>query len=100
MAPETSVYRFKAKVWIFNGPTPWYFVTLPQKLAAEVRAFHGGLQKNFGTIRVNATVGKTTWKTSVFRDTKSNSYALPLKAEVRKKEKIIPGKSVQVTLEI
>lgn len=93
-------YSFKAKVWIFNGPTPWYFVTLPKKLAAEVRMFHGSLQKNFGTIRVTASLGKTTWKTSVFRDTKSDSYVLPLKAEIRKKENILAGKTLQVTISI
>lgn len=98
--PDTDTYSFKGKVWIFNGPTPWYFVTLPKKLAAEVRAFHGSLQKNFGTIRVTASVGKTTWATSVFRDTKSDSYVLPLKAEIRKKENIAAGKTVQLTISI
>jgi Domain of unknown function (DUF1905) len=88
------------KVWIYQGPGGWHFVTLPKKLAAEVRAFHGGLQKNFGSIRISATVGKTTWKTSVFRDTKSDSYVLPIKAEIRKKEKIEPGKMLQVQIEI
>lgn len=98
--PDTNTYSFSAKVWIFNGPTPWYFITLPKKLAAEVRMFHGGLQKNFGTIRVTATLGKTSWKTSVFRDTKRDSYVLPLKAEIRKKEKIEPGRKISVRLEI
>lgn len=97
---EINTYNFKGKVWIFNGPTPWYFVTLPKRLAAEVRMFHAGLQKNFGTIRVTATLGKTTWKTSVFRDTKSDSYVLPLKAEIRKKENITAGKTLQITIAI
>lgn len=93
-------YSFKARVWIYQGPTPWHFVTLPKKLAAEIRAFHGGLQKNFGSIGVHATIGKTTWKTSVFSDSKSGSYVLPLKAEIRKKEKIAAGKTVSVALEM
>ncbi|MBN8219939.1 MAG: DUF1905 domain-containing protein [Spirochaetes bacterium] len=98
--PEGTGYHFKGKIWVFNGPTPWYFVTLPQKIAAEIRLFHGSLQKNFGTIRVTASVGKTTWKTSVFRDTKSDSYVLPLKAEIRKKENLTAGKTLQVSLAI
>lgn len=98
--PEAFGYSFKGKIWVFNGPTPWYFVTLPKKIAAEIRLFHGGLQKNFGTIRVTASVGKTTWKTSVFRDTKSDSYVLPLKAEIRKKENLTAGKMLQVSVSI
>jgi len=62
--------------------------------------FHGGLQKNFGTIRVTASLGKTNWKTSVFRDTKSDSYVLPLKAEIRKKENVTAGKTLQITIAI
>jgi hypothetical protein len=75
-------------------------VTLPKKLAAEIRVFHGGLQKSFGSIGVHATIGKTRWKTSVFSDTKSGSYVLPLKAEIRKREKIVEGRMVSIGLEI
>ncbi len=100
MPSETHTYTFKAKVWIYAGPTPWHFVTLPKKLAAEIRMFHGQLKKNFGSIGVEATIGKTRWKTSIFSDTKSGSFVLPLKADVRKKEQIEAEKSIQVTLNI
>lgn len=100
MPGDINTYTFKAKVWIFQGPTPWHFVTLPKKLAAEIKAFHGGLAKNFGTIAVLAKIGATEWKTSVFSDTKSGSYVLPLKAGVRKKEKIAAEGSIEVTLRI
>lgn len=93
-------YKFKAKVWIFNGPTPWHFVTLPKKLAAEIRVFHGDLAKSFGTIAVVATVGRTTWKTSVFADTKSGSYILPLKAAVRAKEGVTVDQQLSIELRI
>ena len=99
-ATDCDKYQFKAKVWVYNGPTPWHFVTLPKKLAAEIKAFHGGLAKSFGTLGVVATIGKTTWKTSVFSDTKSGSYVLPLKAEVRKKEKIEAEAVIFVSLQI
>ena len=93
-------YKFKAKVWIFAGPTPWHFITLPKKTAVEIKAFHGSAAKNFGTIGVLAKIEKTRWKTSVFSDTKSQSYVLPLKAEIRKKEKITVGKMVLVQLSV
>lgn len=100
MPPEKNTYTFKAKVWIYAGPTPWHFVTLPKKLAAEIQVFHSAQKKNFGSIGVMATVGKTTWKTSIFSDTKSSSFVLPLKADVRKKENINAEKMISVTLYI
>lgn len=97
---EKSTYTFAAKVWIYSGPTPWHFVTLPKKLAAEIRLFHANLAKSFGSIAVEATIGKTTWKTSVFAESKSGSYILPLKAAVRTSENISAGKQVRVALKI
>lgn len=100
MAIETKNYSFRAKVWIYEGPGGWHFVTLPKKLAGEIRLFHGQMAKNWGSIAATTTVGKTIWKTSIFRDTKSESYVLPLKAEIRRKEKITAGKMLQVRIEI
>ena len=77
---SSKQYEFKAKVWVYNGPTPWHFVTLPKNIAAEIKLFHSGLAKSFGTISVLATICQTPWKTSIFIDTKSGSYVLPLMA--------------------
>jgi hypothetical protein len=93
-------YEFRARIWIYNGPTPWHFVTLPKKLAAEIRLFHGDLEIGWGSIRVNAKIASTAWKTSIFRDSKSGSYLLPLKAEIRKKEKLQAEQMISVTIAI
>ena len=47
-----------------------------------------------------ATIGATTWKTSIFPDKKVGSFLLPLKAEVRKAEGIEVGDSIGFVLEI
>jgi hypothetical protein len=49
---------------------------------------------------VIATVGRTSWKTSIFPDKKRGGYLLPLKAAVRTKEKIELGNTVAVTIEL
>ena len=100
MATDPHIYTFKTKVWLYAGPTPWHFVTLPKKLAAEIQVFYGGQKKNFGSIGVLATVGRTTWKTSIFSDTKSGSFVLPLKAEIRRREKITADKMLAVSIRI
>jgi hypothetical protein len=51
-------------------------------------------------VPVKATIGKTSWRTSIFPDSKSGSYVLPVKAGVRKKEKLEEGDTVALTLEV
>jgi hypothetical protein len=46
------------------------------------------------------TIGNTTWETSIFPASKLEAYLLPLKAEVRKKEKFSAGDTVTVKLKI
>lgn len=55
--------------------------------------------RGFGSVRVEITIGKTTWRSSIFPE-KSGTYVLPLKAEVRKKENLRAGQTVQVKLTI
>ena len=47
-----------------------------------------------------ATLGATTWRTSIFPDSKSGGFLLPLKAEVRQRERIATGDVVTVAVEI
>lgn len=57
-------------------------------------------KRGWGSIPVNVTLNKTTWKTSIFSSKKMSAYILPLKAEVRKKEKIDVGNVISITIEI
>lgn len=47
---------------------------------------------------MKAKIGGTSWKTSIFPQAKEGTYILPIKAEVRKKEKILAGNKVVVAL--
>jgi len=49
---------------------------------------------------VSVTLGKTVWETSIFFDRKAGTYVLPLKAAVRKKERVIKGVEMKFILEI
>ena len=53
----------------------------------------------FGSIRVTATVGASTWDTSVFPDKASGSFVLPIKKDVRRANQIVPGDVVDVVLQ-
>ncbi|MFC3890283.1 DUF1905 domain-containing protein [Lentzea rhizosphaerae] len=45
-------------------------------------------------------LGVSTWSTSVFPDKQSGCYVLPIKAAVRKKNDVVPGDVVEVTVEV
>lgn len=91
--------RFKAKLWIYSGQGAWHFVTLPRTAAKTLRE-DAPMRRGFGSVKVSARIGKTVWKTSVFPDSKSKSFLLPVKADVRKKESLREGTAVSVELEV
>jgi hypothetical protein len=90
----------RAEVWRHPGPGGWHFVTLPAEVADDVRARTGAGPRPFGTVPVVVTLGGTTWATSLFADTASASYLLPLKAAVRRSEEVEAGDDVELVLEL
>ena len=78
----------------------WHFAGVSGKQADEIREKYGKSHKGFGSIPVEVTIGKTTWKTSIFRDSRSKSYLLPIKASVRKAEGIYDGDEIIFTFEL
>lgn len=91
-------YSFSAKPWEHAGPGSWHFVALPKKLAKEIRKTSGNHEEGWGRLKATARIGQSEWKTAIWFDTKQDTYLLPLKAEVRKKETIQPGKRVSITV--
>lgn len=89
-------FTFSGEVWIYSGEGAWYFVTMPNDLADEIQARTAGIRRGFGSLRVHVTIGESHWATSLFRESKSGSYILPLKKEIRSKEKITEGDLVSV----
>ena len=98
---EDTNYKFKAKLWAWQGGNAsWYFLTLPEKLSAEIRFFSALPKRGFGSVRVEAKIGKSVWKTSLFPSKQQGSYILPVKAGVRQAEVLAPGKAATVTLRV
>jgi hypothetical protein len=92
-------FSFQSDLWLWTGDAPasWHFVTIPKSIGEEIK-FFSGTKRGFGSVRVSARIGATRWKTSLFPDKKSGSYLLPVKADVRKAEKIAAGQTVDVHL--
>ncbi|OFI36592.1 hypothetical protein BIU82_12545 [Arthrobacter sp. SW1] len=95
-----AAFAFDAVLWRIPEEAGWHFITLPVELAADLREETAQLRKGFGSIKVTATVASTSWSTSVFPDSKSGSYLLPVKKAVRTATGIHSGDTVSVHLEV
>lgn len=97
---HAAEFTCRAKVWVYPGQAGWHFVSVPKKESSRIKALFGGLQRGFGSFPVTVTIGKTTWRTSIFPDVKTGTYLLPVKAEVRKKEGLVGGKTTTFTISV
>ena len=94
-------YRVRSKVVLWPGEQgAWHFVHVDKKTSETIKAKHTRVRRGFGSVRVVATIGKTSWKTSIFPDSRSGCYLLPLKASVRRAEGLAEGDSITFTLKI
>ncbi|HAE99886.1 MAG TPA: DUF1905 domain-containing protein [Methylophilaceae bacterium] len=96
-------FNFSGKCWLWQGKGAWHFITLPQDKSEEIKFFsehHGAKRRGWGAVKVIARIGNTSWETSIFPYAKEAAYILPVKADVRKKEKIIADDVVSVSLNI
>ncbi len=96
-----------AALWIWtspDAPASWHFVTIEGEAAEAIRAtalmrrLEGGQRRGWGSIRVSATIGDTTWQTSIFPSKENGGYLLPIKASVRKAESLVAGDLISVNL--
>lgn len=95
--PPPERHSFTAPVWLAQDDAPWHFVTLPEELADDI-ADSTPSRPGFGSVRVEVTIGDTTWQTSLFPDNKAKSYVLPIKKDVRVAEQLVAGDDVSVTV--
>jgi hypothetical protein len=87
---------FDAPIWVAEGTGTWHFVSLPPDCTAEVRNVADTSRPGFGSLRVQASIGATIWRTSIFPDAGRGTYVLPVKKSVRQAEQIGVGDVVSV----
>ena len=75
--------------------------------AAEAIAAHAlmhrlefGTQRGFGSVKVMASVGRTTWKTSVFPQREKSEWVLLVSKIVMRAEDLAEGDPVELELEL
>jgi hypothetical protein len=89
-------YNFEGQVHRWDSNPAFFLVSLPAADSAEITELSEGLTNGFGSLKVEATIGEVTWRSSIFPDSKSGTWDLPLKAEVRKKNHLDEGSIAKV----
>lgn len=97
----TPLWRWQS----VSAPAAWFFLTIADEAADGIRlaAISGQWldgRKGFGSAKVRATIGDTSWSTSVFPHRESGGWLLPVKAAVRKAEILAEGDPVTVTVSL
>lgn len=93
-------FEFSAKVYQYSSAemSGWTFVSLPKEMSIEIRDNFKWLEEGWGRMKVTAKIGNSEWQTAIWFDTKQDTYLLPLKAQIRKKENIVLDKDVKVII--
>lgn len=91
---------------IYHGEKAvWHFLSIEDEEAAQVKFFTdpantGKKRRGWGSVKVKATIGETTWETSMFPSKDTGGYFLPIKKQVRTAEKLLADNEVTVDLKI
>ena len=89
---------FNGDVFLWRGPSPFYFVAVPDKLSEAIRAVAPMVTYGWGVIPVRVRIGATEFRTSLFP--KDRRYLVPLKDAIRRAEHIVEGDDVAIRLSI
>ena len=102
---ETVSAKLELRRW--QGDRGTYHLVTFEGDGAEAIAMHArlyrlefGSRRGFGSVKVNATIGDTTWKSSVFPQRKQSEWVLLVSKAVMRKEELNAGESLQVTVEL
>lgn len=102
MQTDGGPVHFSAELWASESDVAWCFVTVPVELSDTIEFIVAGRgsRRGFGSVKVEVTVGSTSWRTSLFPDKGRGAFVLPMKRAVRDAEALRVGEDVAVALRL
>ena len=79
---QRADFQFAGSVWYWRGPSPYYFVRVPQQQCEDLADLAADVTYGWGMIPVEVTLGGHTWETSLWP--KDGGYVVPIRARVRR----------------
>ena len=92
------VTKFKGAIIEWRGPSPFYFVPVPDVPSKKIKAMAAQLTYGWGVIPVLGKIGKTEFLTALIP--KDGLYYLPIKNAVRFAENLEIGAEVTVSISV
>jgi hypothetical protein len=92
------LFEFSGPIFFWRGPSPYYFVAMPEQESRDLKAVSKLVTYGWGVIPVRARLGQTEWKTSLFP--KDGRYLVPIRTDVWRAEQLEEGQLVAIRLEI
>lgn len=93
------MYEFESTVWRWRDDGAWHFLTLPDDVSDDIDD-RTALKAGFGSVKVEVTIGSSTWRTSIFPSQEARAFILPVKKAVRVAEGCEDGSRVRVRLSV
>jgi len=106
VSPDETAWEYVGPIWLWRGKDKdgqpssmsWHFLTIDGHVAGAIRAASSGHSAAWRSVHVEAGIGHTCWRTSVFPSKAMQGYMLPIKASVRKAEKLAEGDVIRVRI--
>jgi hypothetical protein len=98
MDTDLMQFVFTGQVIEWRGPSPYYFVPVPDEESADIREIAALATYGWGVIPVEARIGEVAFTTSLFP--KDGGYLLPLKNVVRKPQGLAADDEVTVEMAV
>ncbi|MSW54949.1 MAG: DUF1905 domain-containing protein [Actinobacteria bacterium] len=89
-------FKFKGSMITWRGPSPFYFIPIPQAQSKKIKAMAAQLTYGWGVIPVSGKIGKTEFTTALIP--KDGVYLVPIKNLVRLGENLEVG--IETTVQI
>ena len=93
-------FEFDAELYLWDARREdrWTFASLPTAVADEIAEVAEPVARGFGSVRVEVSLGTSTWRTSLFPG--SDTYVLPIKKAVRTAQKCEAGDTVHLAIQL
>lgn len=94
-----KVFTFKNVVWKDPVSAGWYFIDLDDVLSHKIKELPDKKVSKLGLLKAVATIGSTSWETTLF-PTKKGNYVMSIVKNIRRKERIEDKDMLEVKIEI
>jgi hypothetical protein len=100
MKPTGPTFTFTSALWTPESMQSYVFVSVPVEQSEVIRDLTEGLRRGFGSLRVRVRINASEWTTSIFPESATGRFLLPVKKAIRHAEDLDVGDTTAVTIEL